>query len=123
MGIQRLASQFGVNAYSKERVRLIWQMVESFSSQWWFKTVDHWLMTERQAPLYDEFNEVVTLERERLAKQEKELHKKEAEEFWSGSLHDDDIKQVMKTIKGRITGAVPDAEWDCFIKMLDHIQK
>lgn len=68
--IQRLSSTFGKNAFSDERVKLIWNSCNKLSNDEFAKITNFFIASSRQAPLPEEFrssasNELNRRERER----------------------------------------------------------
>lgn len=119
----RLSEQYGKAAYSQARAELIWREVKDFSPFWWEKTVDHLLITCRQAPLHAEFGELIGRERERLWRIEKDKNAKDAKDFFSGTYQPDDVKTICQMIKMRLQQKVGDEEYSSFVQHLDHAAK
>lgn len=116
--MNRLTETFGKAAYSKERVGLIWREVQSYSRAWMERTIDDMIGSHRTAPLLPEFREATARERERLWSAEKKQHESDANAFWNGTYHPDEVKAVCQVIKDRMRGGVPDDSWNSFLKVL-----
>lgn len=117
--MNRLITQFGKTQYSDERTKLIWREVKDFSSPWWERTVDHLLLTSRQAPLQAEFGELIGRERERVWRQEKVQNEKDAKDFFAGTYQPDDVQTICQMITKRLAGGVSDADYANFVKHLE----
>lgn len=120
--MDRLVEQHGKSTYSDARIQLIWGSVKEFSSMWWGHTVDYLLGHFKQAPLMPEIGEAAGRERERLWALEKRRNAEQASDFWNGTFHPEEARQICETIKGRIQGRVGDAEYNEFLKMLGKIK-
>jgi hypothetical protein len=117
----RLVAQFGKSQYSDERTKLIWREIKDFSLNWWERTVDHLLLTCRQAPLHAEFGELIGRERERLWKTEKKEHGQDAKDFFQSSYQPEDKKALCQTIIKRLQGNVSEEDYSSFQKMLNNV--
>lgn len=120
--MDRLIDVFGEKAYGTERAKLIWETVKVFDVVWWHKCVDHFIGYFKVAPLMVEISEAAAQERERLWTIEKRRNADASVDFWNGSFHPEESKQICETIKGRIQGRVGDAEYEKFLKMLSKIK-
>jgi hypothetical protein len=69
--MNRLAETFGAASYKGDRVTMLWRRVKDFSSHWLERTVDGFVLGSRQAPLPADFEEAISLERERVWKAKK----------------------------------------------------
>lgn len=70
--MNRLKSVFGDKAYPDERATLLWRDVRNLSGRWLEGAVDQLIASCRQAPLSSEFGPLIGIERERVAKLEKD---------------------------------------------------
>lgn len=70
--VNRLRSVYGDKAYPDERVRLLWREVGSLSSAWFESAVSGLIQSCRQAPLAHEFSPMISDERERVYRKQKE---------------------------------------------------
>jgi hypothetical protein len=114
--MNRLAKQFP-NAYSEERVKLIWREVQAFSDHWLERVVDRFLGELRQAPLIPEFREEASRERERLREIEKRQEASDAKAFMS-ALSDGEVSEICGQIRKRVEGRVSDEDFNKFQGML-----
>jgi hypothetical protein len=114
----RLMSQFP-NAYGPERVNIVFRAVGQESSEWWARTVDHFLGAARHAPLLEDINTLLSQERERRWAREKQQHAQDAKDFFSGSYQPDDVKQICQTIIKRMKRGISDDDWSKFVGLLE----
>lgn len=113
--MDRLVNQFGKNAYSEERVKLIWRDINHMSAFWFQLFVDRAIGEMATAPLLPAIREAVARERERIARAEREL---EPEEDFKSSFSEDERHMMIQTIIGRVQGRVSDQHWEAFLKIL-----
>jgi hypothetical protein len=116
--LNRLAQQFGKNAYGDERAKLIWREVNTMSAAWWERFVDKAIGYSMTPPLLPQIQESLSLERERTRERERAQEKQDAEDFWSGRLMPEEKKQIVHMIKRRIMGQVSDADYEAFMRVL-----
>lgn len=69
--VNRLSNTFGKTHFGSERLMLLWKRVQSFSSAWFQRTIDDLISTHRQPPLPNDFETAISMERERLWKEQK----------------------------------------------------
>lgn len=117
--INRLAETFGKNHYGNERVRLLWSDVQDYSGDWLKRVVDAMITGHRQAPLPSDFGEAISYERERQWRREKEANEKDAKAFWQGTYQPDEVRFITGAIRRRISGGMPDTEWESFMSALN----
>jgi hypothetical protein len=117
--VNRLKDCFGDRSYSDERVKVIWKEVKDLNGKWFSRVVDRFIGEERQAPLMPQFREEIAIERERLWKIEKEVHAKDAKEFFRSVYHPDDERMICQKIVERITGKMSNDDFTQFIKLLE----
>jgi hypothetical protein len=117
--MNRLAEAFGKQAYSTERVRLIWREVSALSAQWWAGVVDQLIGNCRQAPLLPEIREACSQERERLWLIERARERQEVEALYRSVYDPEDKRAIVQTILHRISGGgIDDAAWESFVRGL-----
>jgi hypothetical protein len=121
--VNRLKDCFGDRNYSDERMKVIWKEVGTLSSYWLSSVIDQFIGECRQAPLMPEFREQIAKERERLHRIEKDVHAEEAKEFFDGIYMPEDKKTICQYIRKRLRGEVSDADFEVFIKHLNHAGK
>lgn len=121
--MNRLITQFGKSSYSTERIKLICREVRGLSALWFEKLVDQFIGECRHAPLLPEFREEIAKERERIHRIEKDSHAKDAEEFFDGIYMPEDKKTICQYIQKRLRGEISDADFEVFIKHLNHAGK
>lgn len=121
-GMDRLRNVFGDRAYSDERVKLIFRMVQHESSEFWVKAVDQLILSCRQPPLSTEIGELLSLERERKYFSEKQQHKQEADN-WPEFIPQEEKKMLFEAIRKRISGNMSDPDWECVLKIIASIPK
>lgn len=111
--MKRLTAQFP-QAYSQERVALIWREVQGFSDAWFTRIVDKFVGECRQAPLMAEFRNEISFERERNWSKQKEQHAQDARDFYLIAQDNDMRGSIVKTIIDRMQGNCPDETWNGF---------
>lgn len=87
------------------------------------KIIDKFIGECRSAPLIPDFREVVSKSREVLVDKQREQYRKDAKDFWGGTFHDDEVKQIVSTIKRRLLGECPDDEWNAHMETLRSAEK
>lgn len=118
--LNRLIEQFGKSAYSQPRAELIWREVKDFSRFWWEKTVDHLLLTCRVPPLHPEFGPLISDERERIYKIEKQQHTQDAKDFMESAYLPDDTKTICQMITQIVIRQPPAGEVKNYVDHLTH---
>lgn len=116
--VHRLESQFG--KYGAERGGILWKEVKTFSDHWFTKVVDKMLSSSRHMPLPSDFAFDISEERERVWRLEKKQHAQDAKDFWSGTYHPDEVKDICQKIRLRIQGRMSDEDWKPFLKALQY---
>lgn len=116
--IDRLTEVFGKTQFPKLRTELLWKEVGEFSEQWFESQCDYF-MRKMARP---DFDEAISIERDRQYEIEKRQHRKEAEEFMS-SYSAEDIKTICLQIKERLQGKMSDSEFDSFKKAITPPEK
>lgn len=114
----RLERQFG--KFGTERCTLLWREVSEFSNEWFSQVIDEFIGTLRQMPLLTEFRDQISLERERLRRIEKAKERQDARDFWEGTYHPEEVKNIAETIRKRLQGQVTEDEFSQFLRMLDY---
>lgn len=119
--MNRLAKAFP-NAYSDERIRLVWREIGSLEGSWLEKTVDRFIGEFRHAPLMPEFREAAAIERERVREIQKREEKQGAEAFMS-ALSESETRGICEQIRRRLQGYTSDAEFNQFQNVLSNVTK
>lgn len=70
--IRRLSDTYGAQHFKQERLTILWRKVNSYSAAWLERTVDGLIAHHRQAPMISDFEESISVERERNWKNRKE---------------------------------------------------
>lgn len=121
--MDRLIEQFGKKNYADVRVKLIWREVKDLGAYWWEQLVDRFLLTCRQPPLYDELYEEISRERERIYRDEKEKHAKDAKDFYEGTYQPEEVRLICQTIIKRLNHEVSDEYYEKFKEHLTYAAK
>lgn len=121
--MNRLVEQFGKNSYSPARLQLLWQEVHEFEAIWWARTINQLLLTCRQAPLYPEFADFISRERERQYQFQKKEHQQDAKDFYTGTYQPDDVRTICQTIIQRLQGKISDENYQKFVGTLAEAAK
>lgn len=119
--IDRLKNAFGVKNFDTERSDLIWKEVRHQVQTWMVRVCDEFISTRpfNSPPLPKDFSEKMSSDRNDAWKREKEVHRQEATDFFSGDVfHDDEKKMMFRTILDRTNGLVPDADWNKFLSLI-----
>lgn len=116
--INRLAETYGKNAYSNERVKLIWAGVRNLSQEWLKSTVDAMIGNMRQAPMIPDFIEAARMEFNRNHEQAKSHERVNAKE-WVSNFSTEDEKMMAGMIVRRMNKGVSEPDWENFLRMLD----
>lgn len=115
--IDRLSAQFGAQHYKAERVKLYWRKFQYFSDSWMERSVNKFIEYSRVAPLMQEFEAEMALEREKNYDSKKTEHTRDAKEFMA-SYPAEDIQTICAQIRDRIQGRMSDSNFTGFKKML-----
>lgn len=110
--IERLKETFGEGKFGEERVSLIWREVKSFDAKWFEHAVDGFIGDRAFAPLMPEFRTETVKERERKRILERDSEANDAKAFMQIKFPDDDVRNIVQMCIKRITGGVPDTEWE-----------
>ena len=120
--MDRFYSVFGKMNYPGEREKIIWDVVKAYTKDFLYHTISEMVgtFTPSRPPQIQDFRLAVAQERERLHQKEKLGHSKDADDFFHKSqITDEDRSFFMKNIQKRMTGAMPDPDWDAFMRILN----
>lgn len=117
LGLKRLNDAFN-GFYNKERSKAIWQEVQKISYASWMDFVNTSVLNLRFAPTVKEIIDLVISVREKVYGKQKETWRTDANDFWAGTYHTDEIKIIVGTIKKRMAGQVIDSDWESFVSTL-----
>ena len=121
--IDRLKSAFNPSFYNDERTKLIWEEVKFLSNECFTKIVDTFIGSYRQAPLVPDFLSIMEQTRAAAYEKKKEQIKQDSKDFWAGTYHPEEVKQIIGTIKRRINGECPDDEWAAHMDSLKQAER
>ena len=112
--IVRLESEFG-RKFGEEKTKLLWKQIAGFGPGWFKNCVDGKICYSRQMPLPCDFDEEISRERERLAREEKERGSQNFDDASTYGLEEISflISENIRNIKG---GMSPE-EFDSFLSM------
>jgi len=116
--VNRLRDQWKA-AYGEAKVGIIWQEFQRVPNDVFTKMIDFFLGEFRQPPVLSDFRGFLAKMREDFHSRQKQEFSNSSREFWSGRLHEGEIRDRMSVIKRRIAGACLDVEWFAFLKFLD----
>ncbi len=117
--IVRIEKQFG--GYGAERAIILWKMVEPFSAKWFKQVVDSKLASCRQMPLPAEFQDDISLEREREHQRQKEQNSRDAKNFLteeSMTFPNEEVRDICKEIRKTLTGEKTESESQRYTSLL-----
>lgn len=117
----RLVNTFGKTHYNIERTTLIWEAVRPYSVAWWARAVDEFIGSFRSPPLLPEIRDAVARERERQWGEQKKENAANAKEFMN-YLGSEEISEICRGIRQRITGQMSDENFTGFVKVLDGLK-
>lgn len=116
--VSRLGSRWK-NVYVDEFKAILWKELGMLPPGAFERICTKLIGEERQAPLMAEFRREAAVERERQWAKEKQEHKQDSKEFWHGTSTDEERTMMFQAIRSRIKGEMPDADWKCFLTLLD----
>lgn len=120
MHMNRLAGQFGAQAYGAERAKLIWEAVGTLNVASWKRIVDRLIGECDRAPLLPKMREMIAEEREHEWATEKREHSRDAQEGWS-RLSRGELHNVMETMRRRLMGGMKDDEYASFVRSVNQL--
>jgi hypothetical protein len=115
--IERLSDQWPA-AYSRERSAVLWNHLKNIPEEDFKYVVDELLGTARHAPLLKEFNDQLSIRRERSSERDKKQYAQEAKTFFKDQVISNDpqmIGTMCSLIRKRMRNAVGDQEWTSFL--------
>lgn len=121
--MSRLRKTFAATAYGEERTKLIWQEVSWLPIATFRKMVDIFIGSFKSAPLIPDFRDMMAKVRAEAYEANRVQHKKDADDFWAGTYHTDDIKVIVGTIKRRLLGQCSDEEWASHMATLSQAER
>lgn len=118
--VKRLSEVYGKQFYSAERIITLWnQEIQFWLEDKLQRAVDSFICNSRTAPLVEQFREFSASERERDWNKEKAQHHNDTIKC----LDSDSERHFMKEIIRRVTGHMPDHEWEQFKRMVNCVCK
>lgn len=121
--INRLAETFGKNAFSNERVKLIWLGVKDLSPDWLKYQVDSMIGSMRHAPLLPDFVEAARFERNREHEERKLKENQFQTEKWVSMFTSEEERMFAQTIVKRLNKEISDADFANFLVMMDDMAR
>jgi hypothetical protein len=113
--LDRLKATFGPNAYSKERVALIWREVRHLNEFTFVRIMDELLGSCRHPPLVPEFRDAMARERERACQDQKVMHRRETENAWP----DENQLAFGRMIRENLEEPENDDNWTALHRLID----
>lgn len=120
--MERLKQQFK-QAYSEERMKILWREVQDITDLAFERMVDRFLGECRVPPLVPEFREQVAKDRETAWSYEKRQHTEHAEDLMQVLTSHDDVRTICENIRKRLKGRMSDRDWDAFQKMIKNVTR
>lgn len=119
--MNKLAAVFGSAPYVPARRDLIWREVGSLTDAAFSRVIEKLIGEYRHAPMLPDFRDVIASERENSWRHEKKEHAQEARGFMIGRMTstDDERQLMLHTIRERVKGNVNDADWKCFMDLIN----
>jgi hypothetical protein len=118
--IQRLVRTFGQQAYTDERIGLIWREVSGLHDQAWTYIVDQLIGDHRHAPMLPEIRELASIARAKAWEREKKQHANDAKAFFKSSFAGEDLQTLCQLVIERVKGNVKDQDWSAQMKAFQH---
>lgn len=116
----RMRKEFGHDAYSTERMALIWQEVTFFGDAWMRDAVNHFIgnAPKNRPPTVADFGELASAERDRVWAAEKAERARDAKAFMHMRFPTQERQEILRKILERLSGAVPDSDWTGFLAVV-----
>ena len=81
----RLLETFGRQSYSTDRMKMIWNAVRPYSADWFRRTCDEFIGSQRNPPLLTDFENAAVNERERVDLMDRARERAEREAMWNAT--------------------------------------
>lgn len=113
--IDRLNVNWPRSPISKDRSVLIYNTAKSFTGYEFKKVIDTFIASRQFPPLPADFNIEFSVIRERRIERERQIHRRESEEFQS-NLHSSEVSYILQGLAKRMNGTLPNSEWQALLE-------
>ena len=117
--IKEMSSTYGTAYFTASFLKEAFDEVKDFSPKQ-IKNICYVVGTTCSvAPTIADFREVSSRLRERIREFEKAEERRTAHDFWSGTYHTSEVREIVSMISGRLTDEIKDPDWFQFVEMLN----
>lgn len=122
--MSRLKIAFGERYYSEEHLKILWSDVKDLSRFAFEKIVTKSIAESKTAPTIKAVRMILAQAREDARTLQRERESNEAKKFWNGvGFPKEEIKNIVFTIRKRMSGQCSDGDWVQFMEVLDYSAK